>query len=131
MGAVTFIAKNTFKKIFKNLAEELESPVSGVQIGICYNEGVHKFEAYIDFKKIKDINPEDYIGTVVDLTGGITVIEATIAQSIPRYAKELECSPDEVNVIMRYVDGKLPDAVLLRGTEKIRKIDIEQEFLSN
>lgn len=129
--AVKFIAKNIFKKIFKNLAEELESPVDSVQVGLYFEEGVHKFEAYKNFKREKDIDLEDYCGTVVDLSGGLQVIEMTISQSGPRFAKEIGCEVDEVKVIFKNRDGDLPLAVLMRGDKKVRNVDINAEFLSN
>lgn len=129
--AVKAIAKNVFKKIFKNLAEELQLPVEQVQIGLSFENGVHKFHAYKNFKIEKQIDLEDYVGTVIDLSGGIQAIEMTICQCGPRYAKEIGCNIDDVKVIFKHRDGDLPAAVLLNGAVKIRNIDINAEFLSN
>jgi hypothetical protein len=129
MSHISTITKNTFNKVFNNLAKELESNVSEIQLAICYSEGQQKFEAYRNFKKEKDILLGDYVGSVIDWSGGTIVIESTIAQAGARYAKELGVPLDNIRVIMKYNDGKLPDAVLLNGDEKVKKIDIETEFL--
>lgn len=131
MGMVKYLAKNTFKKIFRNLAAELECPESAVQIGIYFIDGAPKFYAFKNMIKIKEIELDDYCGSVVDFTGGTAVIQATIAQSGPKYARELSAPITDVSVIMRHRDDALPDAVLLNGNVKARKIDIEQEFLNN
>lgn len=143
MGMVSFLAKKIFNKIFTNLAKELDAPVGDIQIGIYYANNKHKFEVYqkkeseinpgtMAFVKIKDIELDDYVGACVDFSGGTAVVEATIAQSGPKYAKELGCATDDISIIMQYNELKgIPDAVLLNAKTKVRKIDIEEEFLSN
>ena len=131
-----FLAKKSFAKIFKNLAAEMNEPVSNVQIGITYSLGSHKYFAYRAFKKEKEITLDDYCGAITDLSGGTQVIEATIAQAGPKYAKEMsqkyakEVFTDKVAVIMAHKDGDFPMAVLLHEGKKERNIDIEREFLS-
>ena len=46
MGMIKTIAKNTFRKIFKNLAldEDLNCPVEDVQIVISFENVEHRFE---------------------------------------------------------------------------------------
>lgn len=133
---VAHLAKNAFKKIFKNIASEFEVPVENVQLGIYYTEGC-KFEAYKNFEKVKDITLDAYIGRAIDFTGGTAAIEMTIAEAGPRFVKELseklkrEVALGSVNIIMKYNDDKLPVAVLLCDGEKQRVINIENEFLNS
>lgn len=126
MSHVKFIAKNTFNKIFKNLAKDFKEDVSKIQLGICFPEGKRKYEAFLELKKQKDIEMESYLG-IFDV--GIHAIEATIANAGAAYCKELGCKPDEINIIMQYNNGQLPVAVLLKNNQKVRNIDIEKEFL--
>lgn len=136
MGMVAHLAKNAFKKIFKNLAKELQEPVENIQLGIYYPDGC-KFEAYKNFEKVKDIALDSYIGRAIDFTGGTAAIEMTIAEAGPRFVKELseklnrEVSVGEVNIIMKYNEDKLPIAVLLCDGQKQRVINIETEFLNS
>lgn len=129
---VKFLAKKTFNKIFANIAKELGEPVANIQIGIYYKDGVHKFEVFRKFIREKDIELDDYVGGAVDFSGGTAVIEATIAQSGPKYAKEIGCEVSDVKIIMQHNEKSgLPDTVLLNGKTKVRKIDIEKEFLND
>lgn len=129
MGIVKSIAKRSFGKIFKNLSADLDCPISDVKIGITFKDGVHAFGAYKGRDFVKGIKLDDYVGSVVDFSGGTSVVETTIAQSGPRYAKECEASIDDIEIIMQNNDNSLPDAVLLCMNKKIRRIDIEKEFL--
>lgn len=143
MGMVSFLAKKIFNKIFHNLAAELEDKVENIQLGIYYANGSQKYEVLqkqaskncpgtMAFVKVKDIDLDDYCGSVVDFSGGTAVIEATIAQSGPKYAREIGCSVGDVNIIMQYnATSGIPDAVLMNAKAKVRKIDIIQEFLTN
>lgn len=132
MGMIKTIAKNTFRKIFKNLAldEELNCPVEEVQIVISFENGEHRYDVYKNFKRVKQIQLDNYVGAVVDFTGGTSVIETTIAQSGAKYAKECNGRVDDISIVMRNkVDG-LPDCALMNGSSRVRKIDIENEFLN-
>ena len=100
---------------------------------------MHKYEAYKksghSFEKVKEIELDDYCGAIMDLSGGSAAIDATIAQSGPRFARELseklgkEITTNDVSILMKYAKDALPQAVLMTGTEKHRSINIEQEFL--
>ena len=139
MGHVTFLAKKSFNKIFKNLADELGEDVNNVLIGICYENGEQKYEAYkktdTGFERLKNIDLNDYCGMVLDLSGGTSAIDATIASSGPRFAKEVsektgkEIGVDDIEILMRYNNGEIPKAVLMADNKKQRDINIEQEFL--
>lgn len=132
MGMVSFLAKKIFDKIFTNLAKSLDQTVDKVQIGIRWENSAPKYEAYISFKKIKEIELDDYVGSVVDFSGGTAVVESTIAQSGPKYAKQLGVAIEDVSIIMQHnAKTRIPDAVLMNGKAKVRKIDIESEFLNN
>ncbi|MDP2778614.1 MAG: hypothetical protein Q8O48_13325, partial [Anaerolineales bacterium] len=99
MGMIKTIAKNTFRKIFKNLAidDDLNCPVEEVQIVISFENGEHRYDVYKNFQKVKRINLDDYVGAVFDFTGGTSVIETTIAQSGAKYAKECDSSVDDIS----------------------------------
>lgn len=129
MSHLSYIAKNTFNKIFTNLSKEMGEEVNKIQLGIYYTNGMQKYEVYRNLKKEKDIELNKYVGSVIDFTGGTEVINATISQSGPVYAKELNCELDEISVIMQYKEKSLPMAVLMKKKEKVRNIDIEKEFL--
>ena len=131
MSAVGNIAKNTFKKVFVNLAKELSCKEENIQLGIAYVGGKHQFEAYKDMRKEKNITLDKYVGYAIDFTGGTHVIEATIAQAGTNFAKTLECPVDDIKIVMAYNKDGMPKAVLMRGQEKIRMIDIEKEFISS
>ena len=129
MSALTHIAGNTFRKVFINLAKEMEVAVEQVQLGIYYKNGNHVYEAYKDFKKEKDIDLGDYVGTIIDFSGGTEIINMTIAQAGVKYASGLGCDASSINIIMRYKKDSLPEAVLLKDGAKVRDIDIDNEFL--
>lgn len=146
MGHGSFIAKNIFKKIFKNLAEEVEKKTEDIMIGICYENGAHKYVAYIkkddgsftlvldEDGKTKNIKLEDYLG-IIDQSIAMGTVDSTIGQGGPRFAKELteklqrEIKVDDISILMKYKKDDLPQAVLMTGTEKHRAINIEAEFL--
>lgn len=129
MGAAVGIVKNTFEKIFNNLSKEIGEPVSNIQLGIYYTpEGSQKYEVYRQYKKEKDIEIGNYVGTLIDWSGGTAVIDATIAQAGAGYAKELGKPIELINIIMQHVKGKLPNAVLMVDGKKERNIDVN-DFL--
>ena len=137
MGIVSNLTKKAFAKIFKNLADDLGVPIADVAINIAYKDGMHRFEAFKNgtpqgFVKIKQIQLDDYIGKgiAIDFTGGTAAIEMTISQAGPKYAKELNCAVDDIEVFMADIPGKLPKAVLMKSGQKVRSIDIDTEFLS-
>lgn len=131
MGLMTItLCKNTFNKIFKNLASELDTEINHAYLGICYKTTGAVYEAYKTGKKIKDIEIDDYVGAIIDFSGGTEIIKATINQAGNNYAKELNCNPDSVKVIMQYNNGALPNAVLMKDNLKVRNINIEKEFLN-
>ena len=72
----------------------------------------------------------DYVGGVIDWSGGTAVIETTIAQSGAAYSKELAVPVDSIKIIMAYKKDHLPDAVLMSEGKKVRNVDIQKEFLS-
>ena len=123
------LCRKTFIKVFKNLAKEMNVDISNVQLGICYN-GKTTYEAYNNLKKVKDIELDDYVGGIIDFSGGTEVIKSTISQACITYSKELKCRREDINIIMQYNNDKLPNAVLLCENKKVRKIDIEVEFLN-
>lgn len=131
MGVISIIAKKMFKKIFTNIALELDVKPENIQLGIYYENGSHKFEAFKNHVKEKDVDIDDYCGSIVDFSGGTAIIGATIAQAGPRYAKEMGCSIGDVNIVMQYQEKTLPLAVLLNGKTKFRTIDISKEFLTS
>lgn len=128
MSHVKFLARTTFNKIFKGVSEDLKEDISKVRIGIIFPEGKAKFEAYRNTEKVKDIKPDDYLG-MFDV--GIHAIDQTICNAGVIYCKELNCSFDDINIIMQYNKGELPVAVLLKQNKKERNIDIEKEFLKS
>ncbi len=128
---VTTLCRNTFNKIFKNLAEEMNTDIAKACLGICYHKGGASYEAYNNLTKVKDIEIDDYVGAVIDFSGGTEVIKATINQAGTNYAKEFDCSPESISIIMQYNEGKLPNAVLMKDNLKIRNINIEKEFLNS
>ena len=130
MSAISNIVKNTFGKVFLNLAKEMNVPVEKIQLGIYYDKGLQKYEVYNQFKKEKDFEIGDYVGMVIDFSGGTAVIETTISQGGSRYSKELNVPIDAIKIIMAYKKDCLPDAVLMAEGKKIRNLDINQEFLS-
>ena len=130
MSAISNIVKNTFGKVFLNLAKEMDAPVENIQLGVYYDEkGNQKYEVYNQFKKEKDIDISEYVPGVVDWSGGTAVIETTIAQSGARYAKELNVGIGTVKIIMAYKKDCLPDAVLMAEGKKIRNVNIQSEIL--
>lgn len=129
MSHVTTIVRSTFNKVFNNLAKEFDSDISNIQLAICYKDGEQKFEAYKNFKREREIKLGDFVSAAIDWSGGTVVIESTIAQAGAKYAKEFNVSIDCIQVIMKYNEGNLPNAVLLKNNEKIRNIDIQTEFL--
>ena len=124
------MAKNTFNKVFKNLAAELKTDPSKIQLGIYYDQGNHKYEFYNEMKRVREFDLEDYVGAAIDWSGGTAVIESTIAQAGANYAKELSAPIDEIKIVMAYRENMMPQAVLLVRSAKIRTIDIEKDFLS-
>ena len=130
MSTISNIVKNTFGKVFLNLAKEMNVPVEKIQLGIYYDKGLQKYEVYNQFKKEKDFEIGDYVGMVIDFSGGTAVIETTISQGGSRYSKELNVPIDAIKIIMAYKKDCLPDAVLMAEGKKIRNLDINQEFLS-
>lgn len=139
MSVISLIARKTFGKIFNNLAAEIGCPVESVQLGIYYPADVQgcKYEVYENFVKLKDIELDAYTGVGIDFTGGTAAIDMTISQAGPRFAKEISEATKEsieakdVNIIMRYREKELPDAVLMYSGKKHRMIDIKKEFLNN
>lgn len=130
MSAISKIVKNTFNKVFNSLAKEINAPVEKIQLGIYYNEkGVQKYEVYNHFKKEKDFDLGDHVGTVIDWSGGTAVIESTIAQSGAKYSKELNVPIHTVKIIMAYKKDCMPDAVLMAEGKKVRNVDINREIL--
>ena len=130
MSAMSNMAKNTFNKVFKNLAAELKTDPSKIQLGIYYDQGNHKYEFYNEMKRVREFDLEDYVGAAIDWSGGTAVIESTIAQAGANYAKELSAPIDEIKIVMAYRENMMPQAVLLVRSAKIRTIDIEKDFLS-
>ena len=137
MSMTAWLATKSFNKIFNNLAKELNEDVSIIQIGIYYKNSCHKYVAYTNFVKGKEINLGDYFDNIIDLAITEGSVDSTIGQAGPRYSKELsqklqrEVKTDDVNIIMKHKkDGELPYAVLMLGQEKQRAIDIETEFLN-
>ena len=130
MSAVSTIVKNTFGKVFNNLAKEMNVPVENIQLGIYYVAGLQKYEVYNQFKKEKDFEIGDYVGTIIDWGGGTALLESTLSQSGIRYAKEVGCNVDSIKVIMAYKKDCLPDAVLMAEGKKVRNINIETEILT-
>ena len=130
MSAVSTIVKNTFGKVFNNLAKEMNVPVENIQLGIYYVAGLQKYEVYNQFKKEKDFEIGDYVGTVIDWGGGTALLESTLSQSGARYAKECGCEVDSIKVIMAFKKDCLPDAVLMAEGKKVRNINIETEILN-
>lgn len=131
MSHVAYIARTTFEKVFNNLSKELNEPVENIQLGICYKNGKQVYEAYRNFKHEKDIDLGDYVGTLIDWSGGTTMIDATIAQAGINYKEHFKCAPEDVNVIMRFRKNKFPEAVLLLNGKKEKEIDIETEFFQS
>lgn len=129
MSHITTVARNTFNKVFKNLAKELNTIVENIQLSIQYKEGKQIFVVYKNFKAEKEITLGDWCGAVIDWSGGSVIIESTIAQGGAKYAKEFNTPIDNIQVIMQYNNGELPMAVLMNANQKVRKIDIETEFL--
>lgn len=130
MSAVGIITRNTFNKIFKNLAVELSTTPEKIQLGIYYEGGNQKFEVYQNFKKEKDIEIDDYCGAVLDFSGGTEIIKSTIAQAGAGYAKELNTKIDFIKIVMQYKENSIPNAVLVIEGKKVRSINIEEEFLN-
>lgn len=130
MSHIAHIVKNTFIKVFKNLAAELGTMVENIQIGIYYEGGTQKYRVYKDMVAVKEFAIGEYCGMIIDMTGGTQMIETTIAQGGAKYAQELKCNIDEIKIIMKHKNESLPDAVLMKGAEKVRGIDIAKEFLS-
>lgn len=124
---ISHICKNIFNKIFKNLAEELNIDIADIQIGILFENGISVYEVYNKFTKVKNIELSDYCN-IMDLLVGIEVINSTINQAGAGYAKELNCDIKCINVILQYNGGKMPNAILLKDNDKIRNIDIQQDF---
>lgn len=130
MSAVSTIAKNTFNKIFKNLAKEHNTEPGKIQLGIFYDGGQNKFEFYNEMKRVGEFDIDDYVGAVIDWSGGSEVIKSTIAQAGANYSKELSVSINEIKIIMAYRENLMPQAVLMISGVKKRSIDIETEFLN-
>lgn len=128
MSHVQFLARKTFGKIFKNLAKEMNEEVQNIQIGICYKNSQQVYEAYRNFNKEKDINLANYVGTIVDWSGGTAMIDATVAQAGIMYQNKFKCNPEDLNLIMKYKEGSFPEAVLLLKGKKEKEINIETEF---
>ena len=138
MSAASVITKKTFNKIFNNLSAKVNQPLDNLKIGIFYENGEPKYYAYSGVDRIQvhpekdqwNFDPKNFIGTMIDWSGGTEVIKATIEQAGQRYSKEYDCSVDDVSIIMKPNDGKLPLAVLLVNNEKKQEIDIKQDFLT-
>ena len=128
MSHVQFLARKTFDKIFKNLAKEMNEDVHNIQIGICYKNSQQVYEAYRHFKKEKDIELGNYVGTIIDWSGGTSMIDATIAQAGITYQNQFKCASEDLNVIMKHNEGYFPVAVLLLKGKKEKEINIETEF---
>ena len=135
------LVKKTFIKIFKNLSEELSVTPSDIQLGIVFVNGTQGYEAYKNFEKVKDIDISDYVGTVIDFSGGTELIKATIGQAGSTYSKRLKCDIKDVSIVMQYKQDDFPDTVLLQDKVveingkgdikekvKIRNINISTEF---
>ena len=143
MSMTTTLVRKTFKKVFTNLSKELEDDIMNIQLGIFYNnkEADAKYEVFKNFEQVVEVDDTgketkklielgDYVGAVIDFSGGTQIIELTIAQSGVRYAKELCCDINEINIILAYKNDKeLPNAMLCKNYEKVRKINIGEELL--
>jgi large-conductance mechanosensitive channel len=129
MSTTGLIVKNTFNKVFNNLAKELVVPVEEIQIAIYYEEKKQKYAVYHKNEKKKDFDIGNYIEAVIDWSGGTALIENTIAQGGTKYAKEYESEIDAIKIVMIQVKDSFPRAVLLVGGEKKRPVNIEEEFL--
>ena len=151
MSHVAHIVKNTFINVFQNLSKELGMMVESIQLGIYYDQGQQKYTAYRNFKPImktkegvmrKENEPTaaddkiwtfdigSYVGMIIDFSGGTQMIETTLAQAGAGYANKEKCGTDDIKIIMQYKKDSLPDAVLMKGGDKVRAIDIRTEFLS-
>ncbi|KKS77125.1 MAG: hypothetical protein UV51_C0010G0030 [Candidatus Woesebacteria bacterium GW2011_GWC1_42_9] len=130
MSHITYLAKKTFNKIFNNLGKELNEDVTNIQLGICYKSGQHFYEAYSNFKKVKNIVLGDYVGAVIDFSGGTEMIDSTIVQSGTTFSKNLNCPLDDISIIMRYRKDQFPESVLLVNGKKEREINIEKDFFN-
>ena len=131
------MVKNTFAKVFINLAKELNTEPEKVQLELTFPNGACVYKACNDYQKVKDENGkekqicmDDYCGSALglDLSGGTQTIATIINQSGVTYANELKCDKKEVRVILGYKQDSLPLAGLMRREEKIRTINIEKEF---
>ena len=130
MSFVSHIAKNTFNKVFVNLSKELGVEPGNVQLGIYYDAaGNQKFCGYKNMVLEKDIDFDDYCGSIFDFSGGTEVIKSTVAQAGAGYAAEYKVPVNEIKIIMAYREKQLPRAILMNGGKKEREIDIEKEFL--
>ncbi len=134
---LTRIIKNTFVKIFNNLAKEQNTIADNIQIEITFSKGTPDYKAYFDFNVVKNDNGKDklitldeYVNNImIDLSGGVQAIEIIIGQSGVKYAKELNCDKKDIRVILGYAGSdKLPLGVLMKNNNKVRRIDIENEF---
>lgn len=131
MSAVSTIVKNTFGKVFNNLAKEMNVPVENLQLGIYYVAGLQKYEVYNQFKREKEIDDfGSYCGTIIDWSGGSAIIESQITTAGIMFSKELKCNIDSIKIIMAYKKDSLPNTVLLQDMKKVRSINIEKELLT-
>ena len=145
MSAASTIVKNTFEKVFTNLAKKNDTPVEKTVIQIYYEKGVQKYNWFdgrgngwsewiangcTDKKKEKDFEIDEYTGTLLDWSGGTAILETTIAQAGAKYAKELNSEIDGIKIIMEYKKDSLPNAVLFSNEQKVRNVNIEKEFLT-
>lgn len=128
MSVASDLVKRTFNKIFKKVAEELKEPVENVQLGIYYEGSSSKYESYRNFVKERNIELDEYLN-ILEM-GLSSMIDSTIGQAGPRFAKECECETADVNIIMKYRENELPAAVLMVKGQKVRLVNIEEEFLT-
>jgi len=142
MSATGESVKKNFNKLFEAISNDLQSPITSVTAQICFKDGGYFFEAYKSYEdykagiKAKDFEIADYFN-FIKTAMFTTVLDMTIGQAGGTYAKEVEetlkkeVSRNDISVILKNKENDFPIAALIAFGERQRKIDIEQEFLSN
>ncbi len=132
MSHLTSLVINKLDEVFNNMAVELKCPVELIQVVISFPNGGHRYDIYKDFEEVKTgISLDDYGSTAIDWSGSLILIDATLAQSGGKLAKECEADINDIKVVLKHREGDIPDAVLLCKNRRVRRIDINKEYISS
>lgn len=135
---ISNITKETFRKLFQNVAAEMETPVAEIQLCFYFPDSEWKLAAFKNLIYVKLIAFDDYIekitlanflDDVLLKTVGANKIKTIINKSGVMYAGELCCDAKEIRIFLSDNGDNFPKAVLLQKEKRIRRIDIEKEII--